>query len=64
MNLEFFRVGVIAGIDADLLDPFRRFHRGFGFEMNVGHNRHMAAALAQSAHDVLQIRRSPSPSAR
>ncbi len=55
LNQEFFRVGVIARIDPDFLDPFRRFHRGFRFEMDVGHNRHIAAALAQTFDDVFEI---------
>jgi hypothetical protein len=56
-NLELLRVGVIAGVDPDLLDPLRRFHRRFRFEMNVSHDRHLTAAFAQSAHNVLQVRR-------
>ena len=56
-DLEFFRVGVVAGIDPHFLDPLRRFHRGLGFEMDVGDDRRLAAAFAQSAHDVLQIGR-------
>ena len=54
---EFFGVGVVAGIDADHLDPFGRFHRGVGLEMDVGDNRHVAAARAQFGDDVLQVRR-------
>src|SRR5205085_7360258 len=56
-DLELFRVGVIAWVDPDFLYPLRRFHRGFRFEMNVGDDRHLAAALAQAAYDLLQIRR-------
>ncbi len=47
-DLELLRVGVIARIDPHLLDPLGRFHGGFGFEMDVGHDRHVAAALAQA----------------
>ena len=54
---EFFGVGIVAGIHADDLDPFHRFHRGFGLEMDVGDNRHVAALSAQLGDDVLQIRR-------
>ena len=54
---KFLGVGVIAGIDADDLDPFHRFHRGFGLEMDVGDNRHEAILRAQFGDDVLQIRR-------
>ena len=56
LDREFFRVGVVAGVDADFLDPLRRLHRGVGFEMNVGDERDVAAALAQSGDDVLEIR--------
>src|SRR5438552_7199398 len=56
-NEEFLRVGVIAGVDPDFVYPFGRFHRGFGFEMDIGHDWHIAAALAQSLHDVFQIAR-------
>ena len=56
-NLELLRVGVIAGIDPDLLHPFRGFHGRLRLEMDVGHDRHLAAALAQPGDDVLQIRR-------
>ena len=54
---KFLGVGVIAGIDAHDFHPFHRFHRGFGLEMDVGDNRHVAAVLAQFGDDVLQIRR-------
>ena len=54
---KFLRVGVIAGIDADNLDPFHGFHRGFGLEMDVGDDRHEAVLLAQFGDDLLQIRR-------
>ena len=57
LDREFLGVGVVAGIDADLLDPLGRFHRGVGLEMDVRHDRHVAAARAQSAHDVLQVGR-------
>ena len=52
-NFELLRVGVVAGIDAHLLHPFRRFHRGLGLEMNVGDDRHVAAARAQASGDML-----------
>ena len=54
---ELLRVGVVARIDPDLLDPLGGFHRGLGFEMDVRHDRHMAAPRAQSPDDVLQIGR-------
>ena len=54
---ELLRVGVIAGIDPHLVDPFGRFHRGLGFEMDIRDDRHIAAALAQTFDDVLQVAR-------
>ena len=56
-DLEFFRVGVVARIDAHFLHPFCRFHRCVGLEMDVGDDRHIAAALAQTFDDVLEIAR-------
>src|SRR6266404_3668498 len=56
-NHELLRVGVIAGVDPDLVYPFSRFHRGVRFEMDIGHDWHVAAALAQSFHDIFQIAR-------
>ena len=53
LGRKFFRVGVIAGIHAHDLDPLHRFHGGFGLEMDVGHNRHVAVLPAQFRHDVL-----------
>ena len=49
LDREFLGVGVVAGIDADHLDPLRRFHRGVRLEMNVGDDRHTAAALRASS---------------
>ena len=54
---EFFRICVIARVNSDLLHPFRRFHCGLWLEMNVGHDWHIAAALAQTFDDVLEIPR-------
>ncbi len=56
-DLEFLRVRVVAGIDAHFLHPLGRFQRGLGLEMDIGHDRHVAALAAQPPHDVLQIRR-------
>ena len=56
-DLELLRVGVIPRVDPNFFDPLRRLHGGFRFEMNVGHDRHVAAAAAQTAHDMFQIRR-------
>ena len=57
LGRKFFRVGVVAGIDAHDFNPLHRFHRGFGLEMDVRHNRHETAAFMQFGDDVLQIRR-------
>ena len=42
---EFLRIGVIARVDPHLFHPFGRLHCCFGLEMDVGDNRHIAAAL-------------------
>ena len=52
---EFLFVGVVAGIDAHLLDPLDRLHRGLGQEMDVGDERHIAATIAQSPEDMLEM---------
>ena len=57
LDRKFFGVGVVAGIHAHDFHPLHRFHRGFGFEMDVRHDRHMAAALAEFSDNVLQVRR-------
>ena len=49
---EFFGIGVIAGVHAHHFHPFDGFHGGFGLEMDVGHDGHEAALLAQFGHDV------------
>ena len=54
---EFFRICVVAWIDAHLFHPFGRLHRCIGLEMDVGDDRHIAAALAQTLYDVLKIAR-------
>ena len=56
LHREFFRVGVVAGIDAHFLHPLRRLHRGIGLEVDVGDNRHVASTRTQSGDDVLQVR--------
>ena len=52
---ELLGVGVVAGVDADHFDPPGGFHGGVGLEMDVGHDRDVAAARAQFGHDVLQV---------
>ncbi len=54
-DLEFFRVGVVAGIDADFLDPARGFQGGLGLEMDVGDDGDLAALGAEAPDDVPQI---------
>ena len=54
---EFLRVGVVARIDSHLLHPFRRFHCSFRLELDVGHDWYIAAALAQTFDDVLEVAR-------
>ena len=54
---ELLGVGVVAGVHADLLDPLHGLHRGLGLEVDVGHDRHLAALGAELADDVLQIGR-------
>ena len=44
---KFLGIGVIARIHPHDLDPFHRFHRRFGLEMDVGDNRHEAFLRAQ-----------------
>ncbi len=55
LDREFFAVRVVARIDAHFVHPLRGFHGGVGFEMDVGDDRHVAAALPQTSDDVLQI---------
>jgi hypothetical protein len=54
---ELLRIGIIPRIDSYLIDPFRCFHGGFGLEMNVRDDRHIAAAVAQTFYNVLEIAR-------
>ena len=56
-DLELLRVRVVPRIDAHLLHPFCRFHRRFGLEVNVRHDRHITAAITQTFDDMLQVRR-------
>ncbi len=55
---EFLLVGVIAGVDADLLDVFDRLHGGGGEEVDVGDERDMAeAGGGELGADVLEALR-------
>ena len=40
-DVEFFGVGVVAGIHANHLAPFHRFKSGVRLEVNVGDHRHI-----------------------
>ena len=55
-DLEFLRVGIVAGIDADLFHPARGFQRGFWLEMDIGDDWDIAALLAEALDDDLEIR--------
>jgi len=52
---EFFAVGVVAGVDADFLDPEGGFEGGGGDEMDVGDDRGWVAAAAQFGDDVFEV---------
>ncbi len=52
---EFLRVRVVTRIDPHFIDPFRGFHGCFGFEMNVGNDRYIAASYPQTLHDIFEI---------
>ena len=52
---EVFLVGVVAGVDAHLLDPIGGLHGGGGLEMDIRDEGRVAAFLAQAIDDVLQI---------
>ena len=52
-DLEFLLVGIVAGVYADFLHPFRGLHGSVGFEMDVGDQRHVATGGADFAGDVL-----------
>ena len=54
---KFLGIGIVAGIHADDFHPLHGFHGGFGLEMDVRDNRHLATLPAQLGNDVLQIRR-------
>ena len=54
-DIEFFGVGVVAGVDAHHLAPFHRLECGVRFEVNVGDHRHIRAARADAGDDRLEI---------
>jgi hypothetical protein len=56
-DLELLFVGVVAGVHPDFFHPLGGFEGGVRLEMDVRHQRHLAAGGAHLAGDVLQIRR-------
>ena len=52
---ELLLVRVVAWIDAYLFHPFGRFHGRFRLEVNVCHQRHIAAMRAESIRDISKI---------
>ena len=52
---ELLGVREVARIDADFFHPARGFHGGVGFEVDVGHEGHVATGFEQAALDVLQV---------
>ena len=54
---EFLLVGKVSWIDTNFLHPLCGLHRRIRFEMNVGHNRHVASRCGQLFFDLLKIRR-------
>jgi hypothetical protein len=46
-DIEFFRVGEVAGIDANLVHPLGGLEGGVWLEMNIGNQRHIAASGAE-----------------
>ena len=53
---ELLFVDEVAGVDADFLNPLGGLHGGIGLEVDVGHERHVAAGGVELAGDVLEIR--------
>ena len=54
-DVEFFGVGIVAGVDAHHLAPLHRLECGVRLKMNVGHDRHVRAARADAGDDRLEI---------
>ena len=56
-DLEFFLIGVVAGIDPDFLHPFGGFKSGIGFEVDVCYQRHVTSRSTHAVTNVLEIGR-------
>ena len=52
---ELFRIRVIAWVDTHLVHPFCGFHRCLRLKMDIRDDRHIAVALPQTLHNVLEI---------
>lgn len=55
-DFEFLFIRIVAGIDADFLDPYCGLHGGVGFEMDIRHQRHWATGGTHLTGDVFQVR--------
>ena len=54
-DFEFLPVGVVPGIDPDLLHPPGGLKGGVGLEVDVGHEGHLASGRPHPVPDVLQV---------
>ena len=54
-DVEFFGVGIVAGVDAHHLAPLHRLECGVRLKMNVGHDRHVRPARADAGDDRLEV---------
>jgi len=52
---SFLGVCVVAGVDAHDLNPFGSFQGSFGFEVDVGDDRHQTALGAEFGDDMLEV---------
>ena len=55
-DFELLLVGVISRVHANFLHPLGGLERGIGLEMDVGHQRHLAAGSSHFARDVFEVR--------
>ena len=54
-HFKLLLINEIARINTNLLHPFGSLHRGIRLEVDIGHQRHMAAGSAQFPGNILQI---------
>ncbi|MFM1944158.1 MAG: hypothetical protein RI897_3140 [Verrucomicrobiota bacterium] len=52
---ELLFVGIVAGVDADFLDPFGGFEGGFGFEVDIGDDGDVAVLVPEFLDDMLEV---------